>query len=375
LPEPILLTDDDLRRMRTWSQLLHRPRRRSVADLVRHLTGVQAQYLPAARLALRARTERMTAERVDRARLRDRSIAVTWAMRGTLHLIAAEDVGWLVPLVMRGQVTASQRRLRQEGLPDALRPKALSLIRKTLERNGPSTRRELEESLRLRGISSRGQTAYHLLFLASADGRICRGPERGRDPTFVLPADWLGRAGSPPEHPLAELAVRYLRAHGPAEPADLAYWAGLSLGQAKEGWHEISDRLTEVQTERGAKWILRSRTADVPRGPVRLLPWFDEYLMGWRKRDLVVTPEGWEQIIHGDGGLIYPVVVSDGRVIAVWEIGSKERLDVTVRPFDPLTPSTLREIRKETRDVARFYGLEAGSVEQAGGFVPRRPSG
>jgi len=88
------LTDDGVRRLRAAAQHLHRPRRLSAVDLIRHLTGVQAQVLSAAGLALRARTEGLTAEGVDRARLEDRSIVLTWAMRGTLHLLAAEDHGW-----------------------------------------------------------------------------------------------------------------------------------------------------------------------------------------------------------------------------------------------------------------------------------------
>ena len=71
------------------AQLLHGPDRRSVPDLVSHLTGVQAQVPPAASLALRARRAGLTAAAVDRARTRDRSIVLCWAMRGTLHLILA----------------------------------------------------------------------------------------------------------------------------------------------------------------------------------------------------------------------------------------------------------------------------------------------
>jgi len=85
------LTDEQVRRARTAAQLLHRPGRRSVADLVSHLTGVQAQVLSAASLALRARRAGLAAAAVDRARVRDRSIVLCWAMRGTLHLITADD--------------------------------------------------------------------------------------------------------------------------------------------------------------------------------------------------------------------------------------------------------------------------------------------
>lgn len=71
-------------------------------SLVGALLGVQAQMLPAAGLALRARSRGLTSEAVDQARLSDRSVVLTWAMRGTLHLVSAADYGWLVALVLAG---------------------------------------------------------------------------------------------------------------------------------------------------------------------------------------------------------------------------------------------------------------------------------
>src|SRR6266571_3867264 len=171
------LTDEEVRRARTAAQLLYRPGRRSVPDLVSHLTGVQAQVLPAASLALRARRAGLTAAAVDRARTRDRSIALCWAMRGTLHLIAADDHAWLVPLVIERRIANAHRRLRQEGVTGAQ----------------PATKMDAEAALR-------------------------------------------------------ELAVRYLRSHAPAEPADLAAWSGTAPADARRAWRGIEDRLVEVPT-------------------------------------------------------------------------------------------------------------------------------
>src|SRR5688500_9931218 len=96
--------NDRLRRVRLGAQLLHQPRYRSAADVVRHLTGVQAQMLPAAELGLHVRSGGLTRARIERARLRDHSIVRTWAMRGTLHLIPSDDHGWLVPLLTEPRV-------------------------------------------------------------------------------------------------------------------------------------------------------------------------------------------------------------------------------------------------------------------------------
>ncbi|MGH2663588.1 MAG: DNA glycosylase AlkZ-like family protein [Actinomycetota bacterium] len=94
-------SDDRLRRLRQAAQLLHRPSgKRDPADVVRHLVSVQTQIPDAAALGLRARTRGLTAAAVDRARFEDRSIVWTWAMRRTLHFVAAEDLRWLHPLVV-----------------------------------------------------------------------------------------------------------------------------------------------------------------------------------------------------------------------------------------------------------------------------------
>src|SRR6266576_3037403 len=252
------LTDEEVRRARTAAQLLHRPGRRSVPDLVSHLTGVQAQVLPAASLALRARRAGLTAAAVDRARTADRSIVLCWAMRGTLHLLAAEDHAWLVPLVIERRIANAHRRLRQEGVTGGQPAKAVRSIERMLGRDGPLLRSEIAERLRRQGIRTEGQAIAHLAWLAAAEGTICYGPDRDGERCFVLVRDWLGRAATTvePESALAELVVRYLRAHAPAEPADLAAWSGIALADARRGWRGAEDRLVEVPTDRGPRWGL-----------------------------------------------------------------------------------------------------------------------
>src|SRR6476619_21195 len=274
------LTDQQVRRARIASQLLHRPGRRSVADVVSHLTGVQAQVLPAASLALRARRSGLIAAAVDRARTRDRSIVLCWAMRGTLHLLAAEDHAWLVPLVIERRIANAHRRLRQEGVTGSQPEKAVRSIERMLGRGGPLLRSEIAERLQSQGIRTEGQAIAHLVWLAAAEGTICYGPHRGGERCFVLVRDWLRRPATKkvdPEAALQELAVRYLRAHAPAEPADLATWSGIAPGEARRAWRGIEDRLVEAATDRGPRWTMH-RAIPPPRNEVvRLLPAFDEY--------------------------------------------------------------------------------------------------
>jgi hypothetical protein len=302
---------------------------------------------------------------VNGARVRDRSIVLTWAMRGTLHLVAAEDQGWLVPLVMEPRMANAHRRLNQEGVTADHRARAVRLIERMLERDGPLTRKEIAERLRRHGIRTEGQAIAHLAWLASAEGLVCYGPDRGSTRCFVLVRDWAGRDHAErlePAAALTELAVRYLKAHGPAEPADLAFWSGIRLGDARRAWRGISDRLVEVRTTQGSRWALRSQDDRAGRGLVRLLPSFDEYLLGWKDRRLVAPAEHWTQINRG-GGWLHPVLLVDGRAAGTWSIGettNARRLEI--RPFSALKPVVRRGIQAEAKDLSAFLGTRVEPV-------------
>jgi winged helix DNA-binding protein len=362
VPRRPALTDDRLRRLRVAAQHLHHPRRRSAVDLVRHLTGVQAQILSAAGLALRARTAGLTLARVDRARLRDRSIVCTWAMRGTLHLIAAEDHGWLPPLVLERQLDRSRRRLRQMGMTGDEPDRAVRAIERILVREGPRTRAELAERLQRRGFRMKEwPISYHLLLLASAGGGVCPGPDRGRDRTFVPVRDWIGETRTiDRDAALAELAVRYLAAHGPAEPADLAFWSGIRMADARRAWGAVEDRLVEVHAgPNRTLWMLKRRKADAPGGVVRLLPSFDEYLLGWKDRGSIAGRDGWRKINPG-AGWYHPAVLVDGRGAGTWKTERRSDIvSIQVEPFSELTPSGRKGIADEAADVGRYLGADS----------------
>jgi hypothetical protein len=359
VPTARTLKQDEVLRQRIAAQFLHRPRRRSAADLVRLLVGVQAQVLSAAGLALRARTEGLTAARVDRARIGDRSIVLTWAMRGTLHLVAAEDFGWLIPLVTEPSVANAHRRLKQLGVLADQLPKAMRLIERILEREGPLTRSEIADRLQCHHIRTEGQAIAHLVWLAASLGVTCHGPDRGRQRSFVLVPDWLGpQRRLDPDEALSELAVRYLRTHAPAVPEDLAFWSGLRLRDAKRAWKAIEDRLVEVETARGAQWALRSRKAGTQSGVVRLLPSFDEYLLGWKDRQPAVATVHWKKVNRG-GGWLCPTILVDGRVVGTWSTEATSKgFRLQVHPFTGLTPAAYRGVRAEAEDLASFLGTD-----------------
>jgi Winged helix DNA-binding domain len=347
-----------VRLLRQRGHLLDRPRRTPVADVVRRLVGIQSQLSSAAALAVRARISGVVSGDVDAALQDDRSIVWTWAMRGTLHLVTSEDLGWLGPVTATTQLDGARRRLAQLGVTGDEPARAVGLIEAALAREGPLTRGAIAALLARRGIRTQGQAAIHLIRLSALEGVACYGPPRDSEPTFVLVRDWLPRAGSKrPRDPIAEIAARYLAAHGPATPEDLAAWSGLGLGEARRGWGAIARRLLEVELHGMRLWMLRSRaTKDPPSGVVRLVPAFDPFLLGWKGRDLAVPAAHARKVFPG-GGMLRAAVLRDGLAVGTWGTERRRgRTVIGVRPFARLAPAVRRSLAGEALDVGRFLG-------------------
>ncbi|GAA3540249.1 winged helix DNA-binding domain-containing protein [Nonomuraea rosea] len=307
------------------AQLLHRPPGLAAGEIVRRLGAMQAQDVPAALLAFRARSATLSRGDVEAA-WQSREIVRTWGPRGTLHFVHADDLPWIHALT--GQSTGTLRRLAEEGVTgDDL----LALIGAALEGQGPLTKADLAE--RLAGRAS-GQGIVHLVALAAHHGLAVLGPLRAGKPTYVHAADWLGAPITPEpdrERALKELAVRYRRAHHPAAPEDLAAWSGLPLGAARTAWG-----------------LAAAHPPPPAEEPVaRLAPAFDEFLMGWRSRDPILAPEHAKDVFPG-GGILRPVVLVDGVIRGVW---GRKGAQVSVRPFGELPGGLLDD---EIADVRRF---------------------
>ncbi len=284
---------------------------------------MQAQDPRGARLAIRARTAGGHASDVDRALTEERSLVITWANRGTLHLIAAEDEPLLHALTTPQLRTGSDRRLRQEGVSPAAARRGIAAIVKALTAGGPMTRDQLRAVLDEAGVPTAGQALVHVLYRATLDGLIVRGPLVDGDHAFVLVADWLGeRPRVDRDRALAELARRYLAGHGPADERDLAKWAQLPLRDARAGLGAIAPEL-----EHRPDGLVDLRRDDPPPlPPPRLLGQFDPLLLGWRSREFLL--EGAARVVTTNG-IIRPIALVRGRAAGTWTMrGGRVVLDL-----------------------------------------------
>ena len=358
-----------LRALRLRAQgLAPRLPRRSLLRAVQAVVGVNAQLVSAMALSLRARVEGLTWEALETSRVERRAMVRTWCMRGTLHLLAADELDGLLSAISPGAIRGAWRWLdKRAGLKGERARLVLDTAYQVLKRDGPLTRRELMAAVSAELGFETQAAAAGVVFLNGLLGRACFGPFEGAEPTYAALDDWLGRPiqiSEAPDH--VALARRYLRGYGPATPRDLAAWWGMSLGEAKTAWTGLRDELVEIQVEGRPAWLLASEAKDL-REPepaehtVRLLPAFDTYLLGYADREFAVPKPFQKHIFHG--GQVVPALIVDGLAAGTWRYEQRGRLmRIAVTPFGKLNREVRGLIAEEAEDVGRFYGTKATLV-------------
>ncbi|HEU4978783.1 MAG TPA: winged helix DNA-binding domain-containing protein [Solirubrobacteraceae bacterium] len=307
--------------------------------MAERVLAIQAQDPRGARLAIRARSDGLSAADVDRALTDERSLVLTWLNRGTLHLVRSEDYGWLhaltTPQLLR---TGNLRRLAQEGVGADAAGRGVAVIERALADEGPLTREQLRDRLLAAGLRTEGQALIHLVFAASLRGLIIRGPMLGKQHAYVLVRDWLG-AQEPVDRDraLPELARRYLAGHAPATDRDLAKWAGITLRDARAGLAAAGE-----QPQPGA--------APLPLPPPRLLGSYDPLLHGWASRAEVLGEHDAKVV---SGGLFRPFALAGGRGVATWALRDG---GVELRPFARVAPAVRTALETDAGDLVRFLG-------------------
>jgi hypothetical protein len=302
-----------------------------VAGVVGRLCGVQAQVASSAELAIRLRRRSSRAGEVSRA-LADGRLVRTWAMRGTLHLLTPEDGGAFLALIASGRSWERKSWQRYFGMTPKQMDRLRGIVREAIT-DGPLTREELIEAVgRRRGYASVAEGLRSgwgtLLKPIAWQGDLVFGPSQGTRVTFITPEAASPRwAGLPDVDTAATIAIRaYLAAYGPATAAGFAEWLSggwFSKARLRAWFAELGDALVEVDVEGERASILAEDLDELmatrPSSAVRLLPGFDQYVLGPGTKDGHVIPSHRRAAVSRQAGWIAPIVVAGGVVSGTWE--------------------------------------------------------
>ena len=268
-------------------------------------------------------------------------------MRGTLHLVAAEDLPLMLAIFAPLHLARGQRRLTELGLPPELAERSTEEAAAILAEDGPLTRHELAARLRDRGVpaEARGQAPIHVVRRAALAGVLCEVGVRGREELYgaIDPGPLPDR-----DTALVELARRYAAVARARHPRGLRR---LVRPPGRRRPRRLGRPPGRRRPRRRAE--PDPPAGEPPEGPLRLLPAYDEWLLGWASRDLVVAPEHARRVAPG-GGIIRPVAIADGRVVATWRLDRRARRV----ELDAFGRVPRRELEAEVADLGAFLGLE-----------------
>jgi hypothetical protein len=324
------------RRMRNLLLSLDNPPLGSVGEVVTWLGAMQSQDLTSGLFSLALRLAATRAE-VESA-LERREALRTWPMRGTIHLVPSRDAAWMLELMGPRALAGSAKRRAFLGLDERDADRAVDVLGAALAGGGRLSRAQCLAALEQAGLSSAGQLGYHMLWYASQRGVTCIAPNVAGEQTFVLLDEWVpDPVRLSRDEALATIAVRYFRSHGPTTRQDFAGWTGLTAADAKRGIAEAGDLLSPVTVD-GTEMV---EAGDERPEPARdgldddmiVLPGFDEYLLGFKNRSLMLDDGDLGAVIPGRNGVFQATVVRAGRVVATWKkAANRSGTLVEVRP-------------------------------------------
>lgn len=364
----------------TWAQIFAWRLRQHFLDapmsdgpiaIARRLCGVHAQVMSCAEMAIGIRSRGIAPVDVRRALEPERSLVKTWAMRGTLHLLPAEDLPFFTAVLSTriGSLTEAWVRYGVDmptilaTIPEALDGRCLTREALAREVARISGRRDLGTAL----MGSWGGT----LKPAAYQGLLCFGPNEGRNVTFVSPRQWIGDwREMDTEEAFAEVVRRYLDAYGPATHTDFAHWFGIPLRLARERFARMADELVAVDVEGQRAWMTPVGAEDLfaegAIDTVRLLPGFDPYTIGALPHLNRLLPGPLRVRISRTSGWISPVLLVDGHIAGVWKHAIRRGVArITIEPFAPQPARVRAATEKDAATIGTLLGAPVETVWEA----------
>jgi uncharacterized protein YcaQ len=351
----------------------------SLLAVASRLCGLHAQVLSSSELMAWARVEGLERKAVQQALWEDRSLVKTWAMRGTLHLLPASELPlWHAalgtsrryrrPIPWKKYFGISLEDLDQltVAIGEALHGRVL-------------TREELVREVgRITGSTVFNRTMAEnswgtILKPAAFSGRLCFAPSVGQRVQFTGPESWLAgtehAAAGPVESEAAIAAVtrRYLAAYGPATTHDLARWWGGAMSVMRKWISALDDEVVAVDLAGAKAWMLVKDARELrelkPARSVRLLPGFDQYVIGASYHAAHLLPGNLRNRVYRPQGWISPVLLVNGRMEGTWRHEIKgSRVRVAIEPFVKVQPWVKRAAGVEAERLADFLGGAAQVV-------------
>ncbi len=337
--------NEEIVKLRLQNQQINTSEVASPTALVAWMGAMQAQDYEMSKWAMGVRLPNHTEGSIEAA-LNNGEVLRTHLLRPTWHLVAPQNIRWMLEL-SRPQiekiVDGYNKRL---GLDFSIRDKSNTIIEKALDEQPNLTRNELMKELENHGIIASDIRAAHLMFHAELTGLVCSGIRKGKHLTYAL-LDKQVPLTQPllREEAITKLAKLYFQSHSPATLKDFAWWSGLSITESRKAIENIKEDLETFQIEKTVYYVFPSKTIETNKKDILLLPAFDEYMVSYTDRTAALPVAYTKQAITSNG-IFSPIIVHHGKVIGLWKRKAKPKhVEIELLPFESISKDLTLEIQ------------------------------
>lgn len=356
-------------------KLLEKAPKQSLLQTIGNICGLQAQAGLPPEIAIWNRIEGYSFGELEKLLYSGRVLVKIWCMRGTQHIIPAEDLAMFLQSTRQEWLEASASVLVKQGR--WTREKRLRRIYPLLEKilgQDPRTRKSVAEFLRRAGVPDIELSEEGLAKEACYLGVAIPGPpianeNNSRRPTMALLKTWLPRIDptAVSEHEARQVLLRrYFASYGPASLSDASYFLGIKISSLRQALDLIKDELAPVaiKNENGKQWITKENLNVLGKldenleSPIRLLAAYDQIFLGYKDKTRFVPAGHVKQVYLPSANMAHTILIN-GNVTGVWRWKKKARRVKVIMSFFIEPKSTVKEkVREEATRLEEFLSSQ-----------------
>ena len=306
--------------IRLLNQQLIAPQLTDPAEVVGYMGAMQAQEYRMMRWAVAMRTRKPSAKAFKRAYDNGQIIRLH-LMRGTWQLVSATDYWPMIELcapkaiaVTRGWMSSNRITI-----PDEEMMHVRGILAQTAADRGSVTKDDFISALAEKDLRmDEHRLSYHIR-MAEMSGILCSGDLLPMKATYALTADKVGPSPVVDrDEALMRFTRKYFQSRQPATLEDFVWWSGLNIGDCRKGIALLGDFI-HIEKWKGREFYMTNdcRIRGFRKGKFLLIPPYDEYLISYKSRDIVLPPE-YRHHAHNNSGIFKPVIALDGIICGNW---------------------------------------------------------
>ena len=306
--------------LRLLNQQLVAPQFADPAEVVSHMGAMQAQEYRMMRWAVAMRTSKPSAKAFKEAYDSGRIVRLH-LMRGTWQLVAAEDYWPMLELCAPKAIAVTKGWMSSNriSIPDEEYMQIREILIQTADEKGSMTKEDFVQALAEKDIRMDDHRLSYHIRMAEFSGTLCSGDLLPMKASYALSTKKVGPRGTiDKDEALMRFTSTYFQSRQPATLEDFAWWSGLNLSDCRKGIALLGDTLL-TERWRGRDFYLTDacRTRGFRKGKFLLISPYDEYLIGYKSRDIVLPPEHRHRA-HNNSGIFQPIIAHDGLICGNW---------------------------------------------------------